>query len=475
MKNLAIYNDTKRNEKCPCGSGKIFKKCCMKEYREAKKRGEKANLAKFSTFSPIKSLEQSDAKSFMKYYDKILLFSYKYRTNSKMIVEDDFAQFLSRERDYFYEDREAILEKFIEEHSPSKEESEIIEAIRESRYDLFILLEYGEKTAVISDTKGDTYNVQTLTTPFNEMFTKRPIMMQTALIPYKNRYILDGRYAVVQEKMSRAIQKEIDVIPTLGRQTHFQKEETINFFPITINLTLFSDAIHFEKMEDIVLRNIPDDFTQKMLDLFKDTPFERSSFVSSFVRSMDFLSETQEDELKELNLLNGISISNYEVNGDNSVIPYNILEKYYNQKSLDKSISDGVYKNVQNAKAIVRDGGKNILQASSFYSMLGVFYIHDYNIDEFKFLEQLHSEDARRVFSQEIEKLFDTINANIDFDITPVFLDFALDLDGVIDEIDEFREYLGELFVRGNPKQMMEYSIYKGKKPNIFTKIMNKK
>ena len=90
-------------------------------------------------------------------------------------------------------------------------------------------------------------------------------------------------------------------------------------------------------------------------------------------------------------------------------------------------------------------------------------------------MEQLRSEEARRVFSQEIEKLFDTINANIDFDITPVFLDFALDLDGVIDEIDEFREYLGELFVRGNPKQIMEYSIYKGKKSNIFTKIMNKK
>ena len=463
MKNLAIYNDTKRNEKCPCGSGKIFKKCCMKEYREARKRGEKGNSAKFSTFSPIKPLEQSDAKLFMKYYDKILFFSHKYRTNSKMIVEDDFNQFLSRERDYFYEDREAILEKFMEEHPPSEEESEIIKAIRESEYDIFILLEYGERTAVISDTKGDTYNVQTLTTPFNEMFTKTPIMMQTALIPYKNRYILDGRYAVVQEKMSKAIQKEIDTIPTLGRQTHFQKEGAINIFPVTINLTLFCDAIHFEKMEDIVLRNIPNDFTQKMLDLFKDTPFERTSFVSSFIRSTDFLIETQEDELLEVKLINGLSISNYEINGDSSVIPYDILEKYYKQKSLDKSISKGIYKQVEDAKAIVRDGGKNTLESSSFYSMLGAFYINDYNIDGFKFLEQLRSEDARRVFSQEIEKLFDTINKNIDFEITPVFLDFALNLDDTIDEIDNFREYLGGLFVYENPKQIMEYSIYKGK------------
>jgi len=473
MQNLEIYKDTKRNEKCPCGSGKIFKKCCMKEYREARKRGEKANSIKFSAFSPIKPLEQSDAKSFMRYYDKILFFSYKYRTNSKMIVEDNFAQFLSRERDYFYEDREAILEAFIQEHPPTEEENELIEAIRDTRYELFILLEYAKSTAIISDTKGYTYNVQTLTTPFNEMFTKKPIMMKTALIPYKNRYILDGRYAIVQEKMSKEIQKEIETIPTLGRQTNFQKEGTIRIFPVTINLTLFCDAVNFEEMESIVLNSIPNSFTQKMLDMFKDTPFERTSFVSSFVRSMDFLSEMQEDELKEMYLINGLSISNYELNGNSSVIPYDILEKYYKQKSLDKSISEGVYKNVQNAKAIVKDGGENILQTSSFYSMLGVFYINDYDIDEFKFLEQLRSEDARKVFSQEIETLFYIINEHIDFDITPVFLDFALDLDEVIDEIDKFRDYMGELFMRGTPKQVMEYSIYKGKKKPKIMSLFN--
>ena len=35
------------------------------------------------------------------------------------------------------------------------------------------------------------------------------------------------------------------------------------------------------------------------------------------------------------------------------------------------------------------------------------------------------------------------------FNIAPVFLDFTLDLDGLIDEIDkiaEFRDYMGELF-----------------------------
>lgn len=290
-------------------------------------------------------------------------------------------------------------------------------------------------------------------------------MMQTALIPYKNRYILDGRYAVVQEKMSREVQREIEMIPTLGRETHYQQEKTLYLFPLSINLTIFCDAIHFEEMESMLLHNIPDDFTQKMVDMFQDTPFEKISLASSFIRSMDFLNEVNGNELKEARLLNGLPISNYEMNGDSSVIPYDVLKLYYKQKSLDKSISKGVYKNVQNAKATVKAGEENILLASTFYSMIGMFSIHDYDIDEFEFLEQLRSLDARRVFSREIENLFENIQKDLDFEIYPVYLDFALDLDSIIDEIDEFRDFMGGLFVYKHPKKMQEYSIYKGKKP----------
>lgn len=469
MQDITIYEDTKRNEKCPCGSGKIFKKCCMKEYREAKKRGETRSPIRFSTFSPLKPLSSDEAQTFMHYYDQILLFSYYYRTDGEMIVTDDLMTLLTRERKYFYEDRENILEEFIKENPPTTEEQEeLIKAIKESRFEVFILLEYRTNTAVVADTKGDSYSVQALTTEFDKMFSRKPLMMHTVLIPYKNRYILDGRYQVIDEKMNREVRKEIDNLPTLGFETHYQKEKTIVVFPVSINLTIFCDAIHFEEMEDIVLRNIPNDFTQKMVDLFDDTPFERVSFVSSFIRSMDYLNEINGDEIKEVTLVNGLSLSNYEFNGDSSVIPYEVLEKYYKQKSLNKSISKGVYENVQNAKKIVEEGGENILKASSFYSMIGVFYIHSHDIDEFEFLEYLSSLDTREIFSKEIEGLFETINQDIDFEITPVFLDVALDLDGIIDRIDEFRDYMGGLFVYGNLKKIMDYSRYKGKKPKRF-------
>lgn len=467
MKNISLYEDVQRNEKCPCASGKIFKKCCMKAYREARKRGEEGSSIKFSTFSPLKPISDDDAKFFMYYYDKILLFSYHYRTNGEVIVADDLMTFLSGEREYFYEDKEHILEDFIKENPPTIEEEELIEAFKESQFDVFILLEYGTNTAVISDTSGNAYSVQALTTPFNKIFSKKPLLMHTALIPYKNRYILDGRYAVVQENMSREIKKEIANIPSLGRGTQYQKEKSIITFPVSINLTVFCDAVHFEEMEKIILENIPHDFTQKMVNKFKDTPFERVSFTSSFIRTMDYLNDINGNEIKEMNLLNGLSISNYEVNGKSSVIPYEILEKYYQQKDLKQSISKGVYQNVQNAKNLLKKGEENILQASSFYSMIGVFYIHEHDIDAFNFLEYLNALETREAFSQEIEALFETLNTDIDFEITPVYLDFALELDNIIDEIDAFRDYMGGLFVRSNLKKLMKYSRYKGKKPKF--------
>ncbi|RLA58094.1 MAG: hypothetical protein DRQ78_12700, partial [Epsilonproteobacteria bacterium] len=72
-KDISIYEDTKRNEKCPCGSGKIFKKCCMKEYREAKK--DVTTTAKLSSYTPLQSLTKSQKEAFTRLYQDLLIFS----------------------------------------------------------------------------------------------------------------------------------------------------------------------------------------------------------------------------------------------------------------------------------------------------------------------------------------------------------------------------------------------------------------
>jgi len=63
----------KRNEKCPCGSGKIFKKCCMKEYREAKK--DVITTAKLSSYTPLQPLSKAEKEAFTHLYQDLLIFS----------------------------------------------------------------------------------------------------------------------------------------------------------------------------------------------------------------------------------------------------------------------------------------------------------------------------------------------------------------------------------------------------------------
>ena len=449
MQNLAIYADTKRNEKCPCGSGKIFKKCCMKEYRDRRKIIESAI---FSTFSPIQPLSIEDINLFQKFYDDILIYIRNHKNYSKIKFDND-------EREILYKNRTEILNDFQKNNILNDAQNEIVEAVREAKFEMFALCAYSERRAVVVDLETNAYNVQALITDFTNLFKEKNVLMYTALIPYKNRYILDGYYTYI--KIGQDTVNEIKKLPTYGLEMNFQKEKKITFFPVSINLCLFSDALHYEKMEKIILENTSKEFTENILNLFEDTPFESKFLVSSFFRSIDFLYYTDEDALNKVNLLSGLPVSNFEKNGDSSVIPYDILTSYYQQKSLDKSASKDIFKSIKYAKELVAKGEENILQASSFYTMFGVFYIDNDKIDNFDFLTPLRSENGRKAFTKIIEESFDTINQDLDFDITPVYLDFGLDYNDIVDEIDTYRQSKDSLYRWETLEEIRKYSIYK--------------
>jgi len=125
LEDIRVYRDTKRNDKCPCGSGKSFKKCCMKEYREAKKNG-KTGGAKLSCFTPISQLSEEFKELFTEFYTKLMFFSHQYRKKSDLIVVDDEQQnvqeFISKERVYFYKQSKEITEAYILQKNPSDDE-----------------------------------------------------------------------------------------------------------------------------------------------------------------------------------------------------------------------------------------------------------------------------------------------------------------------------------------------------------------
>ena len=450
--NISIYKDTKRNEKCPCGSGKIFKKCCMKEYREREKFVESAI---FSTFSPIQPLSLEDIKIFQKVYDDIILSVRKHKKYSKFDYDYD-------EREILYKNRTEILNDFQKNNILNGAQNEIVEALREAKYDLFALCEYSDRTAVVVDSETNAYNVQALITDFTNLFKEKNVLFYTTLISYKNRYILDGYYIYIE--IGQDTISEMKKLPSYGLEMNFQKKKKITFFPVSINLCLFTNALHYEKMEKIVLEHTSKEFTQNILNLFQDTPFESKFLVSSLIRSIDFLYYTDKDALNKVKLLSGLPVSNFEKNGNNSVIPYDILKSYYQQNDLDKSMSKDISKNIKYAKELVARGEENILQASSFYTMFGVFYIDNDKINNFDFLTPLRDENGRKAFTQIIEKYFDEINRDLDLDITPVYLDFGLDYDDIIDEIDAYRESKGSLYKWETIEEIRRYSIYKGRK-----------
>ena len=461
---ILIYKDTKRNEKCPCGSGKIFKKCCTKEYRETKRL---LNSAVFSTFSPIQPLATEYVDIFQNTYKHILIFThyYKNRLEVKSLVDFTF-EFDHDEREFLYKNRTRILDNFQKTFPLNDEEQEVVDAIREATFDIFALCEYRDKTAVVVDTTSEAYSVQSLKIPFTDIFREKNLLVYSTVIPYKNRYIMDGYYTFI--RTSQQTVKEIKKLPSYGLKVNFNKNNTIIPFPISINFCLATDTLGYEKMEEVILKNLSNQFPKDILKLFDNTPFESKFLLSSLIRSIDFLYYLEEDELNRINIINGLPVSNFEKNSNNPIIPYTILEKYYQQKSLDESVSKDINKNIKIGKDLIAQGNKNLFQASSFYTMFGVFYIDEAEIEEFEFLTPLREERGRRAFTEVIERHFDKINQDFDLDIIPVYLDFGLDYHEIGNIIDEYRESKGGLYNVETMQEIKEYSIYKGKRRGLL-------
>ena len=124
-------------------------------------------------------------------------------TKSDIIyVEDEresVSQFLSKQRPYFYKNKNKIIKKYIKKKKPTKEQMQILNALRDAKFDRFFLMSKSENSAVLMDASGELYNVQALHSPFSELLTSSPkyLLLETALIPYKDCYITDGLYNIL--------------------------------------------------------------------------------------------------------------------------------------------------------------------------------------------------------------------------------------------------------------------------------------
>jgi len=444
LEDISIYRDTKRNDICPCGSEKRFKKCCLKEYREARKSGKSA--AKLSCFTPIPQLSKDFKEKFTTFYIDLMLFSKQYRDKSEVIIIDDIDQniqgFIQQERAHFYKQSKEIVESYIADKNPSDDELEILNSLRDTKYDEFFLISKSENSAIIMDKDEQFYNITALHSPFTEIFNlkKRYLGLNTVLIPYKNCYITDGIYGGfdVTEEMN----KYFDNVPYTNPMIRYNKKNSVTNIPLVLNFTIGSQVDKFEMMEDTILTKISEKFTKSFLKLFKNQYSHKEQLISSFLRSTDLEKELNSEEGEQAFslLIGGAPITNFEFNGDNDVINYEILQKYYQQSSLKDSTSKSVYDNVQKNKNAPNK--KQMIQ-SSFYSMLGMIHIDDDLVDDLiEFLKTFNDKEKREEIALGVDTFFKELSDEVGFDISAIYLGSGIDLDFIYHDIEDYREYM---------------------------------
>ncbi|MEA2017652.1 MAG: SEC-C domain-containing protein [Campylobacterota bacterium] len=444
LKNMLSYKDTKRNDKCPCGSGIIFKNCCMLEYREAKKKGGSGGV-KITSFSPLPPLDNETQEYFPKLYIELMIFSNQYRNNSEFVTIEDEKQnmqsFIQEERIYFYKNAHKIIDKFILDKNPTKDQLEILEALKDAKLDQYFLLSFSDKNAVIMAKNEKVYNIQALNSSFNEIFNlkKRYLGINTALIPYKNRYISDGIYEAFDT--TKDMDEWFDNLPYTNPSIHYNKKNKVINIPLVINFAIQCQSEKFELMEDIILRNIPEDFTKSFIELFKNKFSYKVQLISSFLRSTNIATDLncEEGDQTFSYIIGGTPTTNFEINGDNDIIPYDILKNYYSQKPLSKSASSSVYDNIQkNKKSLFKD----LQSQASFYTMLGMIHIDsddEENIVEF--LKTFQQVKQKKKIKLGIDNLFDDLSVEAGFDISAIFLGLGINLDFIYHDIDKYRDY----------------------------------
>jgi len=461
-KDISIYKDTKRNEKCPCGSGKIFKKCCMEKYRKAKK--DITTTVKISSYTPLQPLSKAEKEAFTHLYQDLLIFSNQHENEFDAVyLESENEQttlFLARQRDYFYENANDVIDAFIEAKDPTSEQCIILEGLREAQFDNFYLMSHSEHSAVLMNGDGKLYNIQALHSSFEDIFKSKSKyqLLETALIPYGDCYISDGLYNGT-DKLPANVEHSLDQVAYQNPVIHYNRDNTLINILLVLNFAVFCAVDHFKEMEDMILKNIPLKFSEGLISLFDNKYSHRINIISSFLRSTDLAHELNNDKGEQtlLYIMGGSPVSNFELGNKTDAIPYKILEKYYVQKPIEKSQSFNSYN-----KSINKDPlAKMVSSYSSFYSMLGIAHIYEDDIDDFyDNLEIFNTKKKREELSVGMENLFEELSEKAGFEITPVFLGAGEDLDSIYTEITLYREYMQE-YSTWTFKECKNYSINK--------------
>jgi hypothetical protein len=433
MTNLTKFKNSNQNEKCPCGSKKKFKKCCMKEYILLK---EEKNA---------KRLTRKEIDKFTKFYQKLLLFSMQDRNNSKKTFTKD--EFLApKEKEYFYDNCDEIIDKFRSDRKISDENLEILEGINRAVYTDFTIVAYNKNYAIVADGKHKyLILVQSLNTPFIEMFGKkdsdRGYLVTTALIPYKGRYIFEG--TMILNILSARFHKiyewglNFDLEPKRG-------QSEIIYIPININILVYTlNDNNIIKIDKVLMEKLPKNFTKGLFKFFDTSSINKISLISSFIHVEDLLLYVEESEDNEYDYDELLDWITYSYSKQTVVAPENFL-RLYKEQIKPKSLSDD--------------------RLLGLYTMQGVVRVEKDNQYDFEsFMEKFDNRKVREELMLGFDNLFFQLNREYDLDAKMTFLGVtSYDIEDIREQHNDFFDFF-EKEGFNNPTVLELYSIHKNK------------
>ena len=442
MRNLEIYEGVEQNEECPCGSGEKFKGCCMNEYKMLK--AEKK----------IKRLTQKEIERFVKFYKELILFSCQYENGLKKVNNEKIDIFTPQQIEYFYDNRDEIIESFRKSRKLSNELSKLLDGISRAVYGEFYLYSYTQTSALVYNKNFELFLVQSLRAPFPKLFQassgEKIFVVITSMIPYKNSYIFDGYLkakTLITTNWNRKIlesaisDKEIKV-----------RESSMVYIPFNINIALFCEKKNFEKIDRILLEELPENFTKGLLDFFDANFINKVSLISCFLRIEDLLYYLDDNEDEYLNIIDDVTTSHSK----RFVAPYLSLKKQYKQTSLSQSVAkEELYDTLSE---------ENGLLADAFYTLQGVISLESDRQDEFhKFLDKFDEKEVRSEFMEGFKNLFLEINDKEQSDAEVIFIDVtAYDFSNIIESLNKFVDF-ANILKSYDFSILQHYSIHKNR------------
>lgn len=189
-----------RNEPCPCGSGKKYKKCC----------------AKFET-TRTAQLSPDDCRLFYETWYGLLGYVNERKNVIRARIKPEYPNTVSdmimyKVREKLWDNPE-IIDDYINETDLPQEKIEILKSWRANhKKGKFIILEYQPEYAVFigPDEQGEDrlYGVKGLSNPIaNVVQQELPVMIETTLLPFKGKIIYDSFIAAMPVKFEQGAKK----------------------------------------------------------------------------------------------------------------------------------------------------------------------------------------------------------------------------------------------------------------------------